>query len=65
MASRGYSLAAVCGLLIVVVSLIEKHEIYGVQASVVVVRRPSYPMACGIFLDQRLNQCPLHWQVDS
>ena len=65
MASKGYSLAAVCGLLIVVVSLIEKHEIYGVQASVVVVRRPSYPMACGIFLDQRLNQCPLHWQVDS
>ena len=21
--------------------------------------------ACGIFLDQGLNQCPLHWQADS
>ena len=21
--------------------------------------------ACGIFLDQGLNPCPLHWQVDS
>ena len=23
------------------------------------------PMACGIFLDQELNPCLLHWQVDS
>ena len=22
-------------------------------------------MACGIFLDQGSNQCPLHWQMDS
>ena len=22
-------------------------------------------MACGIFLDQGSNPCPLHWQVDS
>ena len=22
-------------------------------------------MACGIFRDQGLNLCPLHWQVDS
>ena len=24
-----------------------------------------YPKACEIFPDQRLNLCPLHWQVDS
>ena len=23
------------------------------------------PVACGIFLDQGLNPCPLHWQADS
>ena len=23
------------------------------------------PQACGVFLDQRLNLCPLHWQSDS
>ena len=23
------------------------------------------PVACGIFLDQGSNPCPLHWQVDS
>ena len=25
----------------------------------------SYSAACGIILDQVLNPCPLHWQVDS
>ena len=25
----------------------------------------SCSLACGIFLDQGLNPCPLHWQVDS
>ena len=25
----------------------------------------NYSVACGIFLDQELNLCPLHWQVDS
>ena len=25
----------------------------------------SYSEACGIFLDQGLNPCPLHWQADS
>ena len=25
----------------------------------------SCPMACGNFLDQRVNLCPLHWQVNS
>ena len=34
-------------------------------ASVLVVHGLSCPMACGIFLDQGLNLCPLYWQVDS
>ena len=32
--------------------------------SVVVVHRFSCPVACGIFLGQGCNLCPLHWQVD-
>ena len=33
--------------------------------SVVVAHRLSCSVACGIFLDQGSNPCPLHWQVDS
>ena len=33
--------------------------------SVVVAHGPSRSMACGIFADQGLNPCPLHWQADS
>ena len=33
--------------------------------SVVVAHRLSCSVVCGIFLDQGLNPCPLHWQVDS
>ena len=33
--------------------------------SVVVAHGPSCSMACGIFPDQGLNLCPLHWQADS
>ena len=33
--------------------------------SVVVAHRPSCSAACGIFLDQGSNPCPLHWQADS
>ena len=33
--------------------------------SVVVAHGPSYSLACGIFPDQGLNPCPLHWQADS
>ena len=33
--------------------------------SVVVAHGPSRSMACGIFPDQGLNLCPLHWQADS
>ena len=34
-------------------------------SSVVVARGFSCLMICGIFLDQGLNQWPLHWQADS
>ena len=33
--------------------------------SVIVAHRPSCSAACGIFPDQGLNPCPLHWQADS
>ena len=33
--------------------------------SVVVAHGPSCSMACGIFLDQGSNPCPLHWQANS
>ena len=35
------------------------------SGSVAVAHWLSCPMACGIFLDQGLNPCLLHWQVDS
>ena len=36
----------------------------GSWAPVVVAHGLSCPMACGIFPDQGLNPCPLHWQMD-
>ena len=33
--------------------------------SVAVAHGPSCSAACGIFLDQGSNPCPLHWQADS
>ena len=35
------------------------------QASAVVALRLNFPEVCGIFPDQELNLCPLHWQADS
>ena len=37
----------------------------GLSSSVVVAHELSCSLACGIFLDQGSNLCPLHWQVDS
>ena len=37
----------------------------GVQASVDAAHGLSWSMACGIFLAQGLNLCPLHYKVDS
>ena len=54
-ASRGYSLAAVCGLLVVVASLVVEHLPQGVQTSIVAAHRLS---CCGIrALDRRLRSC--------
>ena len=54
----GYSLVSLCRLLIVVASLM-KHRLLGMQASVVAAHGLvvaahglSFPVACGIFLDQ-------------
>ena len=51
-------------LLIAVTSLVE-HGLYSVWASVAVAYGLSCSKACGIFPDQGLNPCPLHWQVDT
>ena len=64
-ASSSYSLVAVHRLLILVAPLVAKHDLYRAQALVAVAHRLSCPAACGILLDQGLDSCPLHWQVNS
>ena len=49
-------------LLIVVVSLV-KHRLQG-TCPAVVTHGLNCSAACGIFPDQGLNPCPLHWQED-
>ena len=63
--SRGYSLAAVHGLLVAVASLVAEHGLQGMKASVLSAHGLSCPVTCGIFLDQEWNPYPLHWQADS
>ena len=46
-------------------SLVEEPGLKGVWASVVAACRLSCSMACGLFLEQGLNLCPLNWQADS
>ena len=60
-ASRGYSLVVVCGLLLVVASLVVEYRLWRVWASIVGAQRLSCPEACGIFLEQGSNLWPLHW----
>ena len=62
-ASRGYSLDAVRGLLIAMVSL--AAELWGERASIVVAHGLSCSLVCGIFPDQGSNLCLLHWQAVS
>ena len=69
---RGLSLVAASGFLRVVASLAVEHGFEGAQSSVVAAagsvveaHRPSCPMACGIFVDQGLNPCALHFKADS
>ena len=65
-ASGGYSLVAEHGLLIATASLTAEHQ-FASLVQVVVVHGLSCPVACGpgLLLDQGLNLCPLHWQVDA
>ena len=60
---QGLLLVAVRRLLIVVASVCWAWAL-GSLASEVVVHRLSCSVACGIFLEQGLNLCPLHWQED-
>ena len=55
---QGLLFMEVLGLLIVSVSPLVALRRYS-DASVVVVHGVSYSKACGIFLDQGLNPCPL------
>ena len=73
-AARGLSLVAVTGGLLSSCCAQGFHcggfSCFGTWAlgwacSAVVAHRPSCPEACGIFLDQELNLCLLHWQADS
>ena len=63
---------AMCGLLIVVASLIAEHGLWGTGSlivgaigSVVVAFGLRCPAACEIFPDQGSNLCALQWQADS
>ena len=61
--SRGYSLVAL-GLLTVVAPLFVEHGLWS-TGSAAVAHGLSCFTTCGIFPDQGLNLCPLHWQADS
>ena len=63
MASRGYPSAVVSRLPIAVT--FSRGGALGTRASGLVVHGLSCSAACGIFLDQGSNLCPLQWQADS
>ena len=62
--SRGYSVVVVPRILIAVASLVAAPGLWS-TGSITVVYGLSSSEACGIFLDQGLNPCLLHWQADS
>ena len=76
-AVSSFSLVLVCGLLTAVLSLAIEHGLWSTWTSVamapglwdtesvVVAQWLSCSTACGIFLDQGSNLCPMHWQADS
>ena len=64
-ASGGYSVISVCGLLIAVASLVAEHGLQSLWASVVDILGLSCSVACEIFLDRGSNLGSLHWQMDS
>ena len=67
---QGYS-SAVHRFLLVMASLVAEHEWalgsmgFGTCGSLALEHGVSCSVACGIFPDQGLNLCLLHWQVDS
>ena len=61
--NRDFSLAGVHGLLISVASLAVELGLYS-TGSVVEAHGLSCSEVCGIFSDQGLNPCLLHWQAD-
>ena len=63
--SGGYSLDAVPGLFVVVLSLVAGGQAISMQSSVIVAHRLSCSEACGIFVVQGSHPCPLRWQADS
>ena len=56
---------SLCWLLVPGASLVMKRRLYSTRASIIMMHGLSCSAACEIFLDQGLNPCPLHWQVDS
>ena len=74
-----WGLLSSCGVLASHCSVVSccRTQVLGAWTSVVVARRlqsvgsvncgtgAQLPAACGIFPDQKLNQCPLHCKVDS
>ena len=63
-ASGGYSLVVVQGLLIAVASLAVEHGLWSV-GSIVVLHQLRCWVAREIFLYQESNLCLLYWQKDS
>ena len=62
--SGSYSLVVVSGLLLVVASPFVTPRLWS-RGSNVEVHGLSCSMGCGIFPNQGLNPCVLHWQVGS
>ena len=63
-ASRGHSSSRCAGLSLSRPLLLRSRGSRR-TGSVIVAHGPSCSVACGIFPDQGLNPCPLHWQADS
>ena len=59
-ATGGYSLAVELWLLVAVDSVVAEYGIRTQAGSLFVAHRLSCPTACGLFLNQGWNSCPLH-----
>ena len=61
---QGLLFAVVHGCLTAVGSLAAERGLQGAWASVFAALKLSCSVACGIFPEQGLNLCPLHWEAD-